>query len=199
MNPPIPQNQDHALAVWPAGYCYLGLQAFSEALLRFIPILSAGRFALATTSLGPALHPPDRRSLALVQAAIMLYRSCHSTTSCLNVARKGSNSDFRNRMLRPIPRRWGICFRSTRRYTVWTLTPKYTADSRTVSGSPSGRSTNPTALPPEELRWGRCFGFMPVFHAQIATDVEGDNIRIVTMYTPDPNEWGEGLRIRRNR
>jgi hypothetical protein len=40
---------------------------------------------------------------------------------------------------------------------------------------------------------------MPVFHAQIATDVEGDNIRIVTMYTPDPNEWGEGLRIRRNR
>ena len=25
-----------------------------------------------------------------------------------------------------------------------------------------------------------------VFHAQIATDVEGENIRIVTMYTPDP-------------
>jgi hypothetical protein len=38
-----------------------------------------------------------------------------------------------------------------------------------------------------------------VFHAQIATDVEGGNIRIVTMYTPDPKEWDEGLRFRRNR
>ncbi len=38
-----------------------------------------------------------------------------------------------------------------------------------------------------------------VFHAQIATDVEGENIRIVTMYTPDPNEWDEGLRFRRTR
>ncbi len=36
-----------------------------------------------------------------------------------------------------------------------------------------------------------------VFHAQIATDVEGENIRIVTVYTPDPNEWDEGLRFRR--
>ena len=27
-----------------------------------------------------------------------------------------------------------------------------------------------------------------VFHAQIATDLEGKNIRIVTMYTPDPDE-----------
>ena len=25
-----------------------------------------------------------------------------------------------------------------------------------------------------------------VFHAQIATDVDGENIRIVTMYAPDP-------------
>jgi Domain of unknown function (DUF4258) len=38
-----------------------------------------------------------------------------------------------------------------------------------------------------------------VFHAQIATDVEGDNIRIVTIYTPDPTEWDQGLRLRRNR
>src|ERR1035437_5555510 len=110
------------------GIVISGLQAFSEALLRFIPILSAGRFALANTRLVPVLHPPDRRSLALVQAAIMLYRSCHSTTSCLNVARKGSNSDFRNRMLRPIPRGWRIFVRSARRYTVWTLTPKNTPD-----------------------------------------------------------------------
>ena len=38
-----------------------------------------------------------------------------------------------------------------------------------------------------------------VFHAHIATDLEGENIRIVTMYTPDPNEWDERLRFRRNR
>jgi hypothetical protein len=38
-----------------------------------------------------------------------------------------------------------------------------------------------------------------VFHAQIATDVDGGNIRIVTMYTPDPNEWDDGLRFRRTR
>ena len=38
-----------------------------------------------------------------------------------------------------------------------------------------------------------------VFHAQIATDVEGDNIRVVTMYTPDPDEWDERLRKRRAR
>ena len=31
------------------------------------------------------------------------------------------------------------------------------------------------------------------------TDVEGENIRIVTMYPPDPNEWDEGLRFRRIR
>jgi len=38
-----------------------------------------------------------------------------------------------------------------------------------------------------------------VFHAQIATDVEGENVRIVTMYFPDPDEWDEGLRLRRTR
>jgi hypothetical protein len=37
-----------------------------------------------------------------------------------------------------------------------------------------------------------------VFHAQIATDTEGENIRVVTMYTPDPCEWDEELRFRRN-
>ena len=36
-----------------------------------------------------------------------------------------------------------------------------------------------------------------VFHAQIATDVEGENIRVVTMYIPDPDEWDEGFRSRR--
>jgi hypothetical protein len=38
-----------------------------------------------------------------------------------------------------------------------------------------------------------------VFHAQIAADLEGGNVRIVTMYAPDPGEWDEGLRMRRNR
>ena len=38
-----------------------------------------------------------------------------------------------------------------------------------------------------------------VFHAQIATDVEGDNIRIVTMYIPDAEEWDEGSRERRTK
>jgi hypothetical protein len=38
-----------------------------------------------------------------------------------------------------------------------------------------------------------------VFHTQIATDAAGDDIRIVTMYAPDPNEWDEGLRFRRSR
>ena len=36
-------------------------------------------------------------------------------------------------------------------------------------------------------------------HAQVATDVEGKNVRIVTMYTPDPDEWDEALRLRRTR
>src|SRR5216683_3210834 len=55
--------------------------------------------------------------------------------SCLNEARKGSRSDLRNRIFRPITRRWGICFRSTQRYTVCGLTPRYLAASLTVSGS----------------------------------------------------------------
>lgn len=36
-----------------------------------------------------------------------------------------------------------------------------------------------------------------IFHAQIATDVEGDNVRVVTMYVPNPSEWSEDFRIRR--
>jgi len=35
------------------------------------------------------------------------------------------------------------------------------------------------------------------FDAQIATDVEGDNVRVVTMYVPNPAEWSEDFRIRR--
>jgi uncharacterized protein DUF4258 len=36
-----------------------------------------------------------------------------------------------------------------------------------------------------------------VFHAQIATDVEARNVRVVTMYTPAPEEWDSEFRIRR--
>ena len=35
------------------------------------------------------------------------------------------------------------------------------------------------------------------FHVLFATDVEGDNVRIVTAYRPDPGEWEPDLRTRR--
>jgi len=35
-----------------------------------------------------------------------------------------------------------------------------------------------------------------VFHVQIATDLDGDNIRIVTAYIPDPKKWNEDYRTR---
>lgn len=35
------------------------------------------------------------------------------------------------------------------------------------------------------------------FHVQFATDVEGDNVRIVTAYRPDPGEWESDLKTRR--
>ena len=35
-----------------------------------------------------------------------------------------------------------------------------------------------------------------VFHAQIAADVEGRNVRVVTMYIPVSEEWDAGFRIR---
>jgi hypothetical protein len=38
-----------------------------------------------------------------------------------------------------------------------------------------------------------------VFHAQIATDVEARNVRVVTMYIPDKEEWDSELRVRRYR
>jgi hypothetical protein len=35
------------------------------------------------------------------------------------------------------------------------------------------------------------------FHALFAVDVEGDNVRIVTAYRPDPNDWESDMRTRR--
>ena len=36
-----------------------------------------------------------------------------------------------------------------------------------------------------------------VFHALVAMDLEGDNVRLVTMYLPDPERWDENGRVRR--
>lgn len=38
-----------------------------------------------------------------------------------------------------------------------------------------------------------------IFHVQIAVDVDGDNVRIVTAYIPDQQEWDADFRIRRKR
>jgi hypothetical protein len=35
-----------------------------------------------------------------------------------------------------------------------------------------------------------------IFHVQIAIDVQGDNVRIITAYQPDPSEWSEDLKKR---
>ena len=35
------------------------------------------------------------------------------------------------------------------------------------------------------------------FHVLFATDVEGDNVRVVTSYRPDPREWQPDLKARR--
>lgn len=38
-----------------------------------------------------------------------------------------------------------------------------------------------------------------ILHVQVAADVDGDNVRIVTTYIPDPQEWDADFRIRRKR
>jgi uncharacterized protein DUF4258 len=35
------------------------------------------------------------------------------------------------------------------------------------------------------------------FHVLFATDVEGDNVRVVTSYRPNPGDWQADLRTRR--
>ena len=35
------------------------------------------------------------------------------------------------------------------------------------------------------------------FHVLFATDVEGDNVRVVASYRPDPGEWEADLKARR--
>jgi hypothetical protein len=36
-----------------------------------------------------------------------------------------------------------------------------------------------------------------VFHVLVATDLEGDNVRVVTIYLPDSELWDENGRVRR--
>ncbi len=36
-----------------------------------------------------------------------------------------------------------------------------------------------------------------VFHVLFAVDVAGDNVRVVTVYVPEPGGWDQDLRIRR--
>ena len=35
------------------------------------------------------------------------------------------------------------------------------------------------------------------FHILFAIDVDGDNVRVVTAYSPDPEEWESDLKTRR--
>ena len=48
---------------------------------------------------------------------------------------------------------------------------------------------------PSYLLLGKAAGVN--FHALFAVDVEGDNVRIVTAYRPNPNEWETDMRTRR--
>jgi hypothetical protein len=48
---------------------------------------------------------------------------------------------------------------------------------------------------PSYLVYARCEGW--VFHVLFATDVPGQNVRVVTAYRPDPIEWSADLKKRR--
>jgi hypothetical protein len=38
-----------------------------------------------------------------------------------------------------------------------------------------------------------------VFHIQVAVDIQGESIRIVTMYVPTKDKWEENFKTRRRR
>lgn len=48
---------------------------------------------------------------------------------------------------------------------------------------------------PSYLVLGRLAG--DAVHVLFATDVLGDNVRVVTVYRPSPEEWGDDLKTRR--
>ncbi len=37
-----------------------------------------------------------------------------------------------------------------------------------------------------------------ILHILFAADIEGDNVRIITAYRPDPDEWEEDIKTRRH-
>ena len=49
---------------------------------------------------------------------------------------------------------------------------------------------------PSVLVWSRQGG--DTFHVLFAIDANGDNVRVVTAYRPDPLQWDSGLRKRRS-
>lgn len=48
---------------------------------------------------------------------------------------------------------------------------------------------------PSYLIYAKCTGF--VFHILFAVDVPGDNVRVITAYRPDPEEWEPDFKRRR--
>lgn len=48
---------------------------------------------------------------------------------------------------------------------------------------------------PSYLIWGR--SEHGPFHVLVAADVDGDNVRIVTAYRPNPDEWESDLKSRK--
>lgn len=48
---------------------------------------------------------------------------------------------------------------------------------------------------PSYLVYGQTEGM--AFHVLFAVDVEGDNVRVVTSYRPDPRDWEQDLTTRR--
>jgi len=36
-----------------------------------------------------------------------------------------------------------------------------------------------------------------IFHILFAVDMEGNNVRVVTVYKPDPNSWVDSMKLRR--
>lgn len=48
---------------------------------------------------------------------------------------------------------------------------------------------------PSYLVWMR--GNEGILHVLFALDVEGGNVRVVTAYRPDPNEWEDGFKRRK--
>ena len=111
------------------------LQSLAKPCLGFLPVSRSRGFEAPGAIAVPVPHPPE--TTAPVQGRRDAFSVVPFTTSCLNEARKAARSDRKNRIFRPITRRWGICRRSTQAYTVCGLTPRNRAASCTVNGNSS--------------------------------------------------------------